>query len=586
MPARGLATRKKSSDDRKRGGTEADETARLRRVIAFRDRLSGLLSHTQEFSAVVDEVFAEMLLFSGADGGLLRLVNERTGTLDVYQSAGLPQGFLKRARSRRFGEGLAGYVAQSGEAIRINTKSNVGDLGELAEIGVTSVLVLPLRAKERVIGVFELFTRGKQGFSDDVADALAPASRQIGIAIENMRLLATLEGRVSQRNRLYRLMRKLQASSGLDELLAEIVNILAEIYAPAYAVILLYDATDHMLRIKAASSNFMERVWRREIPLNQGITGYAAVSRSTVLVNDTSKDPRYLEGMMEIRSELAAPLIAEDKLIGVLDLESPHSNAFSNQDSQLLTIYAQQAAMAIANVQLFEQAREQNLAKSRMISALSHEFRTPLAIMKSYAWYLKNNPDLALAERIEQLDVILEEVEHLNELIENLLNLGRLEQGRIEWQIVRFELDVMLGGLTESIRKVAEERGIEVTFDPGPKPLVWGDVSRLRQAFMNLVSNAIKYNRNGGKVWIAIEDAGDDFARVRVEDTGMGMESRYLEKIFTPFFRIPGSSAEGVGLGLALAQQFIEAQGGWIEVESTPGKGTRFYVYLSKRGGA
>lgn len=563
------------------------ETERLQRVIGFRNRLSGLLSHTQDFASVVDEVFSEIMFFVGADAGLLRLVEERTRFLEIYQSKGLPPEFIKNVHSRRFGEGLAGYVAQSGEAICINSGSFASpDVSALVRIGMDSVLALPLRAKERVIGTLELFKKTQPGFDPCTIEDLIPLSQHIGIALENIKLLRILESRISQRNLLYRLMRKLQISVGLDELLSEIVKILSEIYSPAYAVILLYDPTDQVLRIKAASRGFMDRAEKKELPLNRGVSGYAAIRRTAVVVNDTSKDLRYLPGHAGIRSELAVPLIAEGRLIGVLDLESTRLNAFSDQDSQLLTIYAQQAAMAIANAQLFEQSRERNQAKTRMISSLSHEFKTPLAVMKSYAWYLLKNPGLSAEERSEQLGVILDEVDALNDLIENLLNLGRMEQGHQEWQVVCFELSDMLGSLVESMRKVAESTNVEIFYDPGERPLVWGDVAKTRQVFMNLLSNAVKYNREGGKVWVAIEDSGDDFAGVRVEDTGIGIEPDYLERIFDSFFRVPGSTTEGVGLGLALARQYVEAQGGWIEVNSTPGEGTRFNVYLSKRGGA
>jgi signal transduction histidine kinase len=580
MLASQLASNSKGEDYEK-------ELYRLRRIIAFRDRLSELLSHTQDFSTVVDEVFAELILYSGSDGGILRLVSVQANILEVYQSAGLPQEVVNGMKSRRFGEGVAGYGAQSGEVLCVETANNKSDdLAVFSKIGITSVLALPLAAKERVIGVLELFIKGKRRFPDEVIQALMPASRQIGIAFENMQLMKILENRINQRNRLYLLMRKLQTSTGLDELLAEIVDILTDIYSPAYAIILLYDPTDQMLRIKAASAQFMDKGLRKAIPLNQGVTGYAAMNRTTVLVRDTLKDSRYIPGLGEIRSELAAPLIAEGKLIGVLDLESPKPDAFSNQDRQLLTIYAQQAAMAIANLQLFEKSFEQNLAKSRMISALSHEFRTPLAVMKSYAWYLKNNPQATTDQIMEHLDIILGEVENLNDLIESLLNLGRLEQGRIDWQIVRFELKPVLVSLVESMSKMAEDRGIEIVLEGSDLALVWGDVGKLRQSFMNLLSNAIKYNRDGGRVGIKIEDISDDFVRVKVADNGIGIASEHLDKIFNPFYRVPGSSVEGVGLGLALTRQFIEDQGGWIEVESVPAKGTTFFVYLSKRGGA
>lgn len=552
--------------------------------IEFRDRLTCILAEAQDLADVVDQIFKAVIEFSGAFGGIFRLANERAGTLDAYQSIGLPTSLVEKVKSRHFGEGLAGFCAQSGETISFSVKEGMGYGGELVAMGVRSILALPLRAKEHVIAVLEIFTRSERGFDESLVNTLTSVSRQIGIALESISLVENLESRMVQRNRLYRLMLKLQSSVSLDELLSEIVNILSDIYAPAYSVIVLYDSDDQVLRVKAASKSFLEEVAHKEIPLGIGITGHAAKSRSALLINDAPHDPRYIKGVHEVSSELAVPMVAEGKLIGVLDLESPLMNAFKEEDLRLLTIYAQQAAMAISKAQLFEQACEQNLAKSRMVSALSHELRTPLAVIKSYAWFLKNNPNMTRGEENEQLDVILTEVDNLNELIENLLNLARLEQGKMEWNAVSFDIVVLIQDLLDSLAKVASERQIKLILSSKGSAIAWGDVSRWRQALLNIMSNALKYNKDNGIVSVSIDDSGQDYVCVCIEDTGIGIRPQDLERIFVPFYRVPGSSVEGIGLGLAVTKQFVEAQRGRIEVESEHEKGSKFFVYIPKRG--
>lgn len=564
--------------------SEKSPIAGFKEDIEFRDRLTCILAEAQDLADVVDQIFRAIIEFSGAYGGVFRLANERTGTLETYQSIGLPPSLVEKVKSRRFGEGLAGYSAQSGETISFTVSEGLGYGGELVTMGVKSILALPLRAKEHVIAVLEIFTRSEGGFDSHLVTTLTAVSRQIGIALESIRLVENLEGRMVQRNRLYRLMLKLQSSVGLDELLSEIVNILSDIYAPAYSAIVLYDPDDQVLRVKAASKSFLEEVAHKEIPLGIGITGHAAKGRSALLINDAPHDPRYIKGLHEVCSELAVPMVAEGRLIGVLDLESPLLNAFKEEDLRLLTIYAQQAAMAISKAQLFEQACEQNLAKSRMVSALSHELRTPLAVIKSYSWFLKNNSSLTEDEVNEQLDVILSEVDNLNELIENLLNLARLEQGKMEWNAVSFDVDYLIQSLLDSLAKVASERHIRFEFSTMGNAIAWGDVSRWRQALLNIISNALKYNKDNGSVIIETDVSDHDYVCVCIEDTGIGLRPQDLEKIFAPFYRVPGSSVEGIGLGLAVTKQFVEAQGGRIEVESEYEKGSKFFVYLPKRG--
>lgn len=553
-------------------------------ALEFRDKLTGILTSAQDFSDVVDRVFKEVIDYSGAEGGIFRLANERTGTLDVYQTMGPLPKTLEKLIPRRFGDGLAGYSAQSGETMIFFIQDDLYNDKELLNIGIRSVLALPLRAKENVIGVLEIFSKNDKGFDEQIVKTLSCISRQIGLALEGMRLVETLEHRITQRNRMYRLMLKLQSRATLDELLFEIVNILSDIYAPAYSVIVLYDPEDQILRLKAASQRFMEEIGHKEIALGEGIIGYAAKSRSALLINDTMMDPRYIKGVLEVSSELAVPMIAEGKLVGVLDIESPLLNAFKEDDLQLLTIYAQQAAMAILNAQLYEQAREQNLAKSRMMSALSHEFRTPLSVIKSYAWYVKNKKEIPADELDEQLDVVLSEVDNLNELIENLLNIARLEQGRMEWNAVNFEVTGMIKGLIDMFMKTASERGITIALEAKGEAFTWGDVSRTRQAILNIISNAIKYNKDAGRIRIEVDSSERNFTRVSIEDTGIGIKPQELEKIFVPFYRVGGSKIEGVGLGLSITKQFIEAQGGWLDVKSVFGEGTVFNVYLPARG--
>ncbi len=562
------------------------EIERLKKLSSFRNRLSELLADTRDFELALELIFKKIVDFLNADAGLIKLSTETAKPMLLRASRGLPQDYLTN-NPEAISAMLSDSLTQSSKQNIVYLKPPLDLPKALRNSGFQCALILPIRAGEELFGFIELFCKSKNCFDESQYETLLPVLRQIGIACENMKLLKTLHKRIEQRNRLYLLMHKLQVNAGLHELLVEIVKILEGMYPATHALILLYDPEDQVLRVKAASKEFLEKVGTKETSLNVGITGYAALSRSTVIVNDTSKSPHYSTVLKAIKSELAIPLIIEGKLIGVLDLESENMNAFTEQDSQLLTIYAQQAAMAISKAQLFEEVREQSVAKTRMISTLSHEFKTPLTVIKSYAWFLKNSTDISPQDKNEQLDVILSEVENLNELIDSLLNLGRLEQGRMEWKIVHFDLSAMLEKLALSFQMLAEERNIDIVYQSeASSSLIWGDVARLRQAFMNLISNAIKYNRDGGKVTITVEDAGDDFLRVAVIDTGIGIDKKYVEKIFTRFFRAPGLKIEGMGIGLYLAQQFIEAQGGWIEVKSRPNEGSEFMVYLSKRGGA
>ena len=223
------------------------------------------------------------------------------------------------------------------------------------------------------------------------------------------------------------------------------------------------------------------------------------------------------------------------------------------------------------------------LAKNEFLSRMSHELRTPLAAIMGFSELL------TLAELDEKqrewAAMSLKAGKHLLRLVDEVLDISRIEAGQLSVSLEPVSLGALLEDALELVGPLAEKSGI--TVHPGEIPAgsgyVFADNQRLKQVMINLLSNAIKYNREGGEVFISVEPVASSRMRISVRDTGEGIDEASQKKLFTPFERLnAGAEIEGTGLGLALSRSLVEAMGGAIEVESTVGVGTTFTVELGR----
>ncbi len=225
-------------------------------------------------------------------------------------------------------------------------------------------------------------------------------------------------------------------------------------------------------------------------------------------------------------------------------------------------------------------AREASEAKSRFLSRTSHELRTPLNSILGFAQLLEMEP--LSPKQQEYVRHILKAGRHLLELINEILEISRAEAGRLPLSPEPIQVQEAFQEALSLIAPLARKRGIELLPEPVAEDLyLWADRQRLHQILLNLLANAVKYNRPGGKVWLRAQMKGEGRVRIEVEDTGVGIDRERLNRIFEPFERMEGEEeGEGTGLGLTLARRFVEAMEGKIGVESQPGRGSLFWFEL------
>lgn len=378
---------------------------------------------------------------------------------------------------------------------------------------------------------------------------------------------------------LLELSSQLVSTFELSTLLDSIVEAARELTNCESASLLLYDNQTNQLHFEAATDRLMEGFGRRPVPPDNSIAGWVHTHGEPLVVEDALNDPRFfreVDVLTEFQTQtiLGVPLLSKGKSFGVIEAVNKTQGTFNDEDVRLLQTLAAQAAIAIENSRLFQQ--------SDLIAEMVHELRTPLSSLTAAA-HLLQRPDLPDDQRSKLSRTVYSEVQRLNGMATDFLELARLESGRVRFTREPVHLGGLIGECIEIVRPQADAEQVtvvsEIEASVAPVP---GDRVRLKQLFLNLLTNAIKYNRPGGDVTVRLGRTGEDQVVVSVRDTGIGIPHGSLGHVFDRFFRVPEQEARigGTGLGLPIAKKIAEAHNGGIDVESELDKGTTFRVTL------
>ena len=378
--------------------------------------------------------------------------------------------------------------------------------------------------------------------------------------------------------RLVGIPRDLASTLDLNVLLRRIVQVAVELCEAEASSILLYDEKKQELVFQASTDIKNEAAMHGIIVPKESIAGWVATHRQALNVPDVHQDKRFFGQVsaqldFPTQSLIATPMIVKDKLVGVLEVLNKRSGPFTPADLDFLTVLSDQAAVAIENARLFHQ--------SDLISELVHELRTPLTSIITICSLLER-PEIGEADRKRLVGTIQTETNRLNEMATEFLDLARLESGRTGTRISLFSIVLLVKECCQMFQGRAAEAGIDLHVDlPGGFLDLEGDRDQLKQLVLNLLSNAFKYNHPGGKVFVrAWENHEKVFLEVR--DTGPGIPSSAIPRLFERFYRVPDLFPErtGTGLGLSICKRIVENHGGSISVVSNVGVGTSFIVQL------
>lgn len=373
----------------------------------------------------------------------------------------------------------------------------------------------------------------------------------------------------------------LSSTLDLRLLLGKVISAATELTKTLNASILLYDESNGRLEFVASTSEIpLEAV---EVPVEGSLAGWIVTAGRPVIVNaeddgQAIADERHFTGIDEqfdhvTSSLLGVPLVSRERVIGALEVLNKRDGApYTEDDVAVLQALAAQAAVAIENARLFQQ--------SDLVAEIMHELRTPLNAM-SLASRLLQRRDLTTERRAQVLATLERECQRLTRMTSDFLDLARLESGR--FRLIRRPVDVapLVANVVLMEEEHAAARDVTIEVDVRPDlPAVSGDPDRLTQVIFNLVSNAVKYNRPGGRVTVGAVVEGDALC-LSVSDTGRGIGEDEMEHLFKRFYRVQdGDDEGGTGLGLSIARKIVEAHEGHIDVESEAGRGSTFRCWL------
>lgn len=409
---------------------------------------------------------------------------------------------------------------------------------------------------------------------------------------EQRQIEADMERRANELQTVAEVSAQAAAKLDLYDLLRNVSNLTRDRFNLYHAHIYLLDEANEYLVLAAGAGEVGEQMVRegRRIPLNteHSLVALAGRTQAGIAVNDVHKDDGFLPNPLlpRTRSEMAIPMIGSDTMIGVLDVQSDEIDHFTELDVQIISTLADQVAVAVQNARLFseqvktaERLREVDRLKSEFLASMSHELRTPLNSIIGYAEVILDGIDGPINDDVqEDVTAIYGSGKLLLNLINDILDLAKIEAGQLELDINEMPIDEFLNGVLESSRILVKDKPVELRIEVEDNlPVIMADRLRLQQVLNNLLSNAAKFTEEGSITLNAMRDNGA--VRFSIIDTGMGIEADKLELVFERFRQADQSStrrAGGTGLGLAITRQLVELHGGEIDVQSEPGKGSTF----------
>jgi signal transduction histidine kinase len=585
----------------------------LEQQTATSDILRVISSSPTEIQPVLDALAERAArLCESSDANIWR--PDRDRLLLVAHRGPIPVGPIGEFFVKLTPGTIAGRSMLEGRTIHIaDAKTEAREFPESAEdasrLGFRTILSVPLMREGIAIGAITLRRTEAELFTPRQVVLIETFADQAVIAIENVRLFTELQSRTEELARSVEELKALneigQAMSStldLEMLLGTIVGRATQLARADAALIAEYDEPSEEFWSRASrgfEQEIVDAFYRTPLRKGEGAIGRLAVTNQPVQILDIEPAAAYQSGLRDLltrfgyRALAAIPLACEGKVIGGLVICRKTAGAFAADVIDLMTTFATQSALAIQNARLFREigvkSRQLEVAsqhKSEFLASMSHELRTPLnAILGFNEMILGRVYGEVPGNLQEPLLDIQGSGKTLLRLINNVLDLSKIEAGRMELAVADYSVQDMVESVRASLRSLAEEKGLEFsTVVPDDIPLARGDGGRIVQCLTNLAGNALKFTRRGC-VEIAVEQRGDLLV-YRVADTGIGIPADRIDTLFTEFRQgDPSITREfgGTGLGLSITKRFVELHKGRIWVESEPGRGSTFFIAIPVR---
>ena len=517
----------------------------------------------------------------------LWILDEKDHKLKLKATQSISEEYLKE-RSLALGEGVVGHVALRNQPIAILNvlKDPLYKEKDLAKKeGLVSMLSVPMCIKDRVIGVINCYTSYPHSFSKNEEEMLSTVANQAAVCIEKSGLMETLD---------------------IDEILRLVLEGVTKNIGFDRARLYLVNQKRNALECKMAVGIDEERIKGITLRLDpeESVVARSIIEKQPFVIPDAGKDPRVNPALKEkfnLHSLVVVPLLVKEKALGAIaaDFVEPSKN-ITKEALESVMVYAQQAGLAIHNAFMYQELKafslqmeekiqkttadlrktEAQLVRSDKLAALgqlaagiAHEIRNPLTSINILIHSLTGNYPAGNSHR-EDLKVIAEEINRINEIVDQFLRFAKPAPPRLE----KAEVLSIIEETLQLLRPQIEKQRIEVRKEFQPLPLILMDREQMKQAILNLLLNAVQAMPKGGHLSLKGRLPEEDrWMKLSIQDSGVGIPGEDIDKLFDPFF---STKEGGIGLGLSITHRIIDQHDGKIEVESAPGKGTLFTVWL------
>lgn len=563
--------------------------------IKSENLVARLQTTANAFVAITQELELDAVFQLIADTARL-VANSKYAALGIVDDDGLITSFITSGISKEQresigalprGHGLLGILIKEGRTLRVQDINK-----DPRRYGfppnhppMTSLLGMPVSIEGKVVGDLYLTDKiGEADFTDEDVWWLNLFARQAAIAIVNAKAYEKTRQAQTQAQALAELIGSLNQFTQPNLLFQQISKATCQLLnLPSAGVFLLDERAGHFV-LQAGVGLERNSNDGTYLPINGSIAGQVLDLNATIAVEDTSKLPEiYVPNQasgQRPRAVLVVPIREYGRINGVIEAFSNSARQFAPEEKSLLEAFAIKASLALEKANLYKQ-------KEDFLSMTAHDLRAPLTAIKMSAGLLsaslpENFPPLLL----QLIDNITRNSERLNNLLEDLLDLNRLENGNIQLNLTTIDIVEFITSIVSTLTPLFTEKSQTLTFEqvnPGRLIELKADRRRMEQILTNLLVNANKYIQPGGKVEVKLEELEDHIV-IRISDNGPGIPLAEQAMIFDRYYRRPvheqGSKISGTGLGLPIARNLVELHGGRIWVESQPGQGTTFSIRL------